>query len=110
MNGTTNTIKEAIGQLKSKIIENFGPSAEMYLFGSAARGDYTGFSDVDVLVLLPGEMNISREEQVFDLAFDVGLQYDIVFGVIVYSIEFWETPRAKVMPLYKNIIQEGITI
>lgn len=107
MNGS---IKEALRQLKSKLVENFGTEIELMVFGSVARGEYREFSDVDVLVLVPWRVDISLEEQVFDLAFEVGLQYDIVFGVIVYSREFWQTPRAKVMPLYENIEQEGIRI
>lgn len=58
----------------------------------------------------PQEVDISLEEQVFDLAFEVGLEYDIVFGVIVYSRRFWKTPRAAVMPLYESINREGIRI
>lgn len=50
------------------------------------------------------------EEHIFDLAFEVGLHYDIVFGVIVYSADFWATPRARVMPLFENISHEGISI
>jgi len=103
-------IKEALNSLKLKLVESFGAGTEIFLFGSAARGEYKEFSDVDVLVLIPGGVDISTEERIFDMAFEVGLQYDIVFGVIVYSTEFWATPRAKVMPLYENIRHEGISI
>jgi predicted nucleotidyltransferase len=107
MNGK---IKEALNRLKEKVVEHFGTETEIFLFGSAARGEYDEFSDVDVLVLIPGEVDIALEERIFDLAFEVGLQYDVVFGVIVYSIDFWKTPRAAVMPLYENIKREGISI
>ncbi len=103
-------IKEALSCLKAKLAENFGAGTELFLFGSAARGEYREFSDVDVLVLVSQEVDISLEEHVFDLAFEVGLEYDIVFGVIVYSRGFWKTPRAAVMPLYESIKQEGIRI
>ena len=103
-------INEALNRLKGKLAENFGAGTEIFLFGSAARGEYGEFSDVDVLVLVSQEVDISLEEQVFDLAFEVGLEYDIVFGVIVYSRRFWKTPRAAVMPLYENINREGIRI
>ncbi|MCK4765993.1 MAG: nucleotidyltransferase domain-containing protein [Candidatus Aminicenantes bacterium] len=103
-------IKEALDLLKSRLAERFGSDIELTLFGSTARGESREFSDIDVLVLFPGEVDISLEERIFDAAFEVGLEYDIVFGVIVYSHDFWETPRAKVMPLYENIQQEGIRI
>jgi predicted nucleotidyltransferase len=105
-----NTVKEALSHLKATLAEEFGQDIEIILFGSAARGDYDKFSDVDILVLIPGEVDITCEERIFDMAFDVGLRYDIVFGIIVYSTEFWQTPRAMVMPIYENIKQEGISI
>ncbi len=103
-------VKKALNLLKAKLVEHFGPQTEIYLFGSAARGDYHQFSDVDVLALLPCEVDISLEESVFDLAFEVGLQYDIVFGMIVYSIDFWSTPMAEAMSFHENIKAEGIVI
>ncbi len=103
-------ITKALNRLKAKLAENFGVGTELFLFGSAARGEYREFSDVDVLVLVSQEVNISLEEQIFDLAFEVGLEYDIVFGVIVYSKGYWKRPPASVMPLYENIKQEGIRI
>jgi predicted nucleotidyltransferase len=103
-------IKEALEQLKAKLESEFGDGIELVLFGSAARGEYDELSDVDILVLAPGSVDNSLEERIFDMAFDVGLYYDIVFGVIVYSAEFWQTPLAAVMPIYENIKQEGIAI
>ena len=103
-------IKQALNCLKEKMVETFGIETEILLFGSAARGDFDEFSDVDVLILVPGKVDISVEERIFDLAFEVGLKYDIVFGIIVYSLDFWKTPSAMVMPLYESIKEEGIYI
>ena len=90
--------------------EHFGPDTEVILFGSAARGDNREWSDVDVLVLLPAEINISLEEEIFDIAFEVGLEHDLVFGVITYSKTFWNTRQARMTPLYENIQNEGIAV
>ncbi|MEI6127768.1 MAG: nucleotidyltransferase domain-containing protein [Pseudomonadota bacterium] len=45
-------IKYATNALKKKVSDRFGSDDELYLFGSAARGDYEPLSDIDVLVLL----------------------------------------------------------
>ncbi len=112
--GRKNTIgaarQTALDALKCKITEHYGPECNIFLFGSAARGDDGVYSDIDVLVLLPVKVDAAREEHIFDLAFEVGLEYDMVFGVIVYSKNYWETPRARVMPLYQNIRREGIRL
>ena len=33
-----------------------------------------------------------------------------IFGIIVYSKDFWYSDRAVVMPLYKNIQREGLFV
>jgi hypothetical protein len=72
--------------------------------------DYRENSDVDILVALPGPVNNAVEEMVFDMAYDIELEYGLVFGTIVYSKNFWYSDRAAAMPLYKNIRREGTLI
>jgi predicted nucleotidyltransferase len=103
-------IEKAIQALKGKLINRFGPDVELRIFGSVARGDYHAHSDVDILVVLAGPVNNGVEEQVFDMAYDIELEYGLVIGTIVYSKEFWYSDRAAVMPLYKNIQREGLFV
>lgn len=104
------SIDTAIDKFRKKLIERFGNEIGTYLFGSVARGDYKDYSDIDILVLLPFEPNNSIEEQIFDLAYDVGLKYNVVFGIIVYSRAFWNSGIASVMPIHENIEREGISV
>ena len=103
-------IEKAIQALKRGLINRFGPNVELRIFGSVARGDYHEHSDIDILVLLPVPVNIDVEEQVFDMAYDIELEYGLVIGTIVYSKDFWYSDRAAVMPLYKNIQKEGLFV
>jgi len=103
-------IEKAIQALKKELINRFGSDVELRLFGSVARGDYQERSDIDILVILPVPVNNAVEEQVFDMAYDIELEYSLVIGTIVYSKEFWYSERAAGMPLYKNIQREGLSI
>lgn len=103
-------IEKAIQALKKELINRFGPDVELRIFGSVARGDYQEHSDVDILVVLPVSVNNTVEEQVFDMAYDIELEYGLVIGTIVYSKDFWYSERAAVMPLYKNIQREGLFV
>jgi predicted nucleotidyltransferase len=103
-------IKKAIQALKKELINRFGTEVELRIFGSVARGDYREYSDIDILVVLPVVVNNAVEEQVFDLAYDIELEYGLVIGTIVYSKEFWYSARAAAMPLYKNIQREGLFV
>lgn len=103
-------IEKAIQVLKKELINRFGPDVELRIFGSVARGDYQEHSDVDILVVLPVPVNNAVEEQVFDMAYDIELEYGLVIGTIVYSKDFWYSARAAAMPLYKNIEREGLFV
>jgi predicted nucleotidyltransferase len=103
-------IEKAIQTLKQGLVHRFGADVELRIFGSVARGDYHEYSDIDILVVLPVKVDNAIEEQVFDMAYDIELQYGLVIGTIVYSRDFWYSDRAAVMPLYKNIQREGLFV
>jgi predicted nucleotidyltransferase len=103
-------IQKAIQALKQGLVHRFGTDVELRIFGSVARGDYREYSDIDILVVLPVPVNNAVEEQVFDMAYDIELEYGLVIGTIVYSKDFWYSDRAAVMPLFRNIQREGLFV
>ena len=103
-------IQKAIQALKQGLVNRFGTDVELRIFGSVARGDYHEHSDIDILVVLPGKVDNAIEEQVFDMAYDIELEYGLVIGTIVYSRDFLYSDRAVVMPLYKNIQRDGLFV
>jgi len=105
-----NGILKAIEELKQRLSKRFGGDIKIFLFGSVVRGEHTSDSDIDILVLLNRKVSLSMEEEIFDIAYEVELKYDVIFGIIVYSMDFWESPLAKGMPLHKSIEREGIRV
>ena len=103
-------IKRSISVLKKVLQERFSSELELYLFGSVARNNYLPDSDIDVLVLVPGEVNTRLEEEIFDLAYEVELEYDVVFGIVVHAREFWASEKAAVMPFHQNLQREAVRI
>jgi predicted nucleotidyltransferase len=103
-------IGKALQALEQGLVHRFGTDVELRIFGSAARGDYHEHSDIDILVVLPVKVDTAVEEQVFDMAYDIELEYGLVIGTIVYSKDFCYSDRAAVMPLYKNIQREGLFV
>lgn len=103
-------IEKAVTELKETLSDRFGSEIEVYLFGSVARDDYGAESDIDVLVLVPGEVDTEIEVDIIDLAYNIELKYDVVFGVLVNGKEFWESEKAAVMPFHQNLQREAIRL
>lgn len=79
------------------------------LYGSTARGTNTAESDVDIAVLMQGELDKDTEERLSDFIVDMNLEYDKVFSVIDIDFDMfkkWE----KVTPFYQNVSREGVVL
>ena len=100
----------AIDELK-KIISEKHPKAQIFLYGSKARGDGRVFSDIDLLVLIDTPPNMyTAKSEIRDAAFELELKHDVVFGILVEDRKFWSSPLARAMPLHWNIDREGLAL
>jgi len=99
----------AICKLKKKLLDRF-PRTQVILYGSKIRGDDEKFSDIEILILLDEEIDAELEKQVLDIAYDIELEFDVVFGVMIKSKGFWDSSLAKIMPLHQNIGKEGVLV
>ncbi len=103
-------IKSSIAELKEVLMDTFDEGIELYLFGSVARHEYSPESDIDILVLFPGEVDTNLKTEIIDLAFDIGLKNDVVFNVIVRSKKTWESKMAAVTPFHRNLEKEALRL
>ena len=103
-----NEIK-ALRELKQKLLTRF-PEAEMMLYGSKARGEGEEDSDIDLLILVDGPVTREVKEEIVSIAYEVELTYDLVFGLLVESRSFWQSPLAQTMPLHWNVDREGVLL
>ena len=93
--------------LQSKISSKYIVS-DFRLFGSSARGDRRTCPDIDVFVRLP-KLNPAIEEDLFDMAYDLELTHDCVIDVIAMSDDDVNN-NAGGIPIYRNILSEGIAV
>ena len=83
-------------------VHEIDPQAEVWLFGSRARGDARPDSDWDFLVLTEKETSKAVKNQLRDSLFEVELLENKVIGSIIHSKREWEDDY-RVTPLYRNI-------
>lgn len=79
------------------------------LYGSAVRGTNTEESDVDVAILMQGNLDKETEGKLSEFIVDMNLEYDKVFSVIDIDYEMfckWQ----KITPFYQNVMQEGVVL
>lgn len=99
--------KKALLELEKRLSQKF-PDSEIVLYGSKARGDSNEESDIDVLILTRQKVDSRIRDEIVGLAYDIELDNDVVFGLLIESKEFWNSPLAKAMPIHWNIDGEGI--
>jgi predicted nucleotidyltransferase len=94
-------------ELKQSLVQKY-PQLELRLFGSTARGDATGTSDIDLFIQIP-EVTRAIEEDLFETTYEFELKYDCVFDVIIL-VESLVNRYADSLPIYQNILREGIIL
>jgi len=60
-------LHRVLTRFKRELQEKTGKSLELYLFGSYARGDFTGGSDIDLFLLVPEDWNKGDEDIMWEL-------------------------------------------
>lgn len=80
-------------------------------YGSYARNEQDHESDLDVMVLVQSEEEISKEcnEEISELIFQLSLKHGILLSPIIKDEQkFYE--YTDYVPFYTNVLKEGVGI
>jgi len=86
------------------------PIDRVLLFGSRARGDADAFSDMDVMVVVDGEVDETVRDLVSDSAWAAGFEEGIVVVPIVLSKSEWETDQFRSSLLGRAVTEKGLAV
>jgi uncharacterized protein len=99
--------------LKNRIkraVNYYDKEAEVYLFGSRARGDFNNDSDWDVLVISPlSIISFDYEMNLREKILEIELDTNEVISLLVYSKNDWLQKRSF-STLFSSVTEEGIKI
>jgi len=102
-------LETILPQLKAGLLELYGERLKhVILYGSQARGEADGDSDIDVMVVLEGAVNPAKEiHQTIDLVWRLSFEHDTLIACTFIS----ESDYAEAgSPLIINVRKEGIPI
>lgn len=102
-------LQSLLTKLRNYLLKLYGDRLDKtILFGSQARGEATENSDIDILIVLKGQVNYGEEiKRTGEFISDLSLEYDQVVSRL-----FIDTDRFYQMnsPLLMNIRKEGIIL
>lgn len=105
-------ISDVMQEFAKSVRKILGNSLDsVIVYGSYARGDYSEFSDIDVMLLVSlGEEGIKKiSDQISDLAFDFMMKYGVDISPVITNIEhfnYW----VDNLPYYRNVRDEGVRL
>lgn len=102
-------LQQILNELRGRLVEHYGDRLlDVVLFGSQARGDAAPGSDIDVMVVLKGDVHAGEEiERTGDFVAALSLKYDVLLSVIFRSEEAFHYSET---PLLINVRSEGVRI
>lgn len=90
-----------------KTVKGKYPDAQIFLYGSRARGSAREDSDWDLLILVTHDkITPDIEESITYPLYDLEIEIGEIISPMVYSKKEWNT-KYRVTPLYRNIMREG---
>ena len=105
-----NLEKEVLNRVVKILRERYPERvAGVYAFGSRVRGDYTAWSDLDVLIVVK-DRDPSIEEEIVGLFVDEELESGIPFSPLIKDQRSFEKEKSFKTPFYANILNEGISL
>jgi predicted nucleotidyltransferase len=100
-----NKIIYQLREISNKLIKKFPEIKEIHLFGSLANNNYTGLSDIDLLIIIQDSKEKNPLERVKPYYFYLSDYIPISFDLLVCTVK-----ESKINNFYKNILSNSIKL
>lgn len=106
---TSKQVKQIVRELLRSLPADIRP-ARAYVYGSRARGDAEDYSDLDILIELPGKVDRTVKNIVREKAWELSLAYGFMISPVVVSEANFEDGPLAHSGFAQNIHREGIEV
>ncbi len=105
----TPKIRTVLAELRARLRELYGERlVKLVLFGSQARGDARPDSDIDVMVVLKGEVEVETERRrVLPITLELSLENNVVILCSYVSERRFDQEQSR---LLHNARTEGVAV
>lgn len=97
-----------VAEVKRALQSLYGERFErLVVYGSVARGEATSRSDIDLLLVLHGDVDVGAEiDRIREVTYEIDLRHGTLASVLPISLGDF---LARVSPLLMNVRREGVT-
>jgi predicted nucleotidyltransferase len=100
---------EIVKQIK-ETLQRVAPTAQSFVYGSQARGDFRPDSDIDLLIIVDEDrLSIKEEQQITIPLYEIEMETGIPISAMIVLKKNWEKRPFKT-PFQINIMNEGIVL
>lgn len=102
--------KDAVARFVESLKTALGESiVKVEAFGSKVRGDYTGTSDIDILIIVT-ERTVDRMDIVAGITAEINLEYDVSVAPVVFSDGEYKANLKMGSPFPLAVEAEGVVL